>query len=550
MRWTSSLSRNAMRALSQELVGQFIGEKWSQKDLMDLMDLEPSYSDWSKDHIIAATMAKAVFSKRDDFELDNLEDKAMETFRSSEQSCSDTNALLRARAEGSVSFTPAVERVFSRARQKISRILGKCPSIAQLDCRYGPGATTTLKRKAADVYAKCSVGLVCSRDLVPVVSELVKAYPPMFGLTPGCGNLSIRVDLAVARLAFVPKTYKALRAIGVEPFMNLFLQLGIGKWMDHRLKRFGIDIHDQSINQQLALEGSLSGLLATIDLSNASDTISYLLVMELLPPDWLCLLDLCRSSVFELPSGELVTLEKYSSMGNGYTFPLETLIFYALAKASAEDSCVDGAVSAYGDDIVVPTGAVAMLLETLKALGFTPNSSKSFWSSPFRESCGHDYYNGENIRPVFLRGTRVCDLYVYHNGLIRAGFVDAASIVRRFVPPYLTLYGPDGFGDGVLISHPMSAVFKPFGRDFGYNGVTFDAFSISTKKRRYRVNHILYPLYLTYTASYSQLDYLTASTLDRSCNGNGLVSVDVSDIEAVDVPYSRVRHYIPFDPRG
>jgi len=91
--------------------------------------------------------------------------------------------------------------------------------------------------------------------------------------------------------------------------------------MKKRLGLFGVNLRDQSVNQRYALLGSIDGSLATIDLSSASDTVSYALVMSLLPSGWFDLLDLFRSECVEVPGG-VIELEKFSSMGNAYTFEL------------------------------------------------------------------------------------------------------------------------------------------------------------------------------------------------------------------------------------
>jgi hypothetical protein len=89
---------------------------------------------------------------------------------------------------------------------------------------------------------------------------------------------------------------------------------------------------------------------------------------------------------------------KFSSMGNGCTFGLESLIFAAAARAvGSRDFCV------YGDDIIIETELYEPLVTLLSALGFTTNSEKSFNQGPFRESCGVDAYLGTDITPFYVR---------------------------------------------------------------------------------------------------------------------------------------------------
>lgn len=217
-------------------------------------------------------------------------------------------------------------------------------------------------------------------------------------------------------LATVPKTWKTDRNIAVEPCKSMPYQLGIGEAMRERLLRFcGIDLkYGQRKNAALARKGSVDGSLSTLDLSAASDTISSEVVRRLFckSKGWLTHLELARSPFYKAPDGEEVILyEKFSSMGNGFTFPLETLIFYAIVRTTIElyasrtgsDSFDPALVAVYGDDIVVPTKYVRMAMMSLNLFGFKLNREKSFWNGPFRESCGEDYWYGTRVRPMFFK---------------------------------------------------------------------------------------------------------------------------------------------------
>jgi hypothetical protein len=184
----------------------------------------------------------------------------------------------------------------------------------------------------------------------------------------------------------------------------------------------GLDLDDQIPNQEMACRGSIDGSLATIDLSSASDTVARELVRFLLPHEWFERLDLCRSKV-GLLDGEWLRYEKFSSMGNGYTFELETLIFWSLAVSCVKLLELDPfEVRVYGDDIIVPSKAYDYLIEVLTFCGFTANSSKSFREGPFRESCGKDFYDGLEVRPFFQKESLdgVETLFRLANGIRRA----------------------------------------------------------------------------------------------------------------------------------
>jgi len=135
----------------------------------------------------------------------------------------------------------------------------------------------------------------------------------------------------------------------------------------------------------------------------ASDTLAYELVRDLLPEDWFELLDCLRS-----PKGEYQGVQtrwaKFSSMGNGFTFQLESLIFYALASSVAKHLGYERRdVAVYGDDIIIPAGMALRLVDVLAYSGFHVNTSKSYFFGPFRESCGSDWYEGRYVRPFFLK---------------------------------------------------------------------------------------------------------------------------------------------------
>jgi hypothetical protein len=95
-------------------------------------------------------------------------------------------------------------------------------------------------------------------------------------------------------------------------------------------------------------------------------------------------------------------------MGNGFTFELESLIFYALAKATAErggchDFEVKRSIGVFGDDIIVPKRIAKDLITNMSLFGFTVNEEKSFLKGFFFKSCGADYYDCSDVRPFLLR---------------------------------------------------------------------------------------------------------------------------------------------------
>jgi hypothetical protein len=201
----------------------------------------------------------------------------------------------------------------------------------------------------------------------------------------------------------VPKKTDIDRVACKEPDLNMFIQKGIGNHFRDCLRGVNIDLRDQSKNRSLAQRGSLASDLATLDLSSASDTVTCELVSQLLPVCWFTLLDSVRSPVTIIDGVEHPN-HMFSSMGNGFTFELESLLFYSITRACCFFTGTRGVVSVYGDDIICPTDVAPTLIGVLDFLGFSVNPDKSFWSGSFRESCGGHYDNGFDITPFYVRG--------------------------------------------------------------------------------------------------------------------------------------------------
>jgi hypothetical protein len=186
----------------------------------------------------------------------------------------------------------------------------------------------------------------------------------------------------------------------------LFYQLSVGRHLKKRLQRFGIDLKKgQEVHRRVACQASRDDKLCTIDLSSASDTIASNLVKLLVPEMWADILDDLRCKfTYDLVKGKWLRLEKFSSMGNGFTFELETILFGCLVleacSSALQRECFFGTdVFVYGDDIICPKEAYEEVKVVLEFFGMTLNKKKSFYEGPFRESCGGDFWGGADVRP-------------------------------------------------------------------------------------------------------------------------------------------------------
>ncbi len=223
------------------------------------------------------------------------------------------------------------------------------------------------------------------------------------------------------RVISVPKTQKTPRIIAVEPTCMQYMQQGLAEAIVNAIERddkrsWLVGFSDQEPNQVLAHDGSLSGKLATLDLSEASDRVSNQHVRKMLQnfPHLFAAVDATRSRKADVPGYGVQRLAKFASMGSALCFPIEALVFSTLIFMGIQDALKEpltrnlitryrGKVRVYGDDIIVPVEFVPFVVSRLENFGFRVNASKSFWNGSFRESCGKDYYAGNDVTVVKVR---------------------------------------------------------------------------------------------------------------------------------------------------
>ncbi len=283
--------------------------------------------------------------------------------------------------------------VLSVARRFIAETLGEVVPWDELSGSFSGGASTSIRRGTGTIARKYQEGTDITEDAIMHFLRLTKSdvwAPRDFNLVKG--NVMFTV----------PKTSQIDRCAAKEPDYNMFVQKAIGDYIRVCLKRKGINLNDQTLNQRLAKQGSLYNDLATIDLSSASDSISTQLVLLLLPEEWFNLLDDVRSKVTYI-DGQPHVNYMFSSMGNAFTFELESLIFWALTRACAFLTHTRGKISVYGDDIICPVGLKDAVLSTFEFCGFRINLKKSFFEGSFRESCGKHWDKGVDVTPFYVK---------------------------------------------------------------------------------------------------------------------------------------------------
>jgi hypothetical protein len=187
-----------------------------------------------------------------------------------------------------------------------------------------------------------------------------------------------------SRFSTVPKNNSVDRPINLEPFGNMVVQRSIGTALRSVLAREGLDLDHTADVHRIRISDST---VATIDLKNASDSISLALCRSILPKNFMSLLEKARSEFLLGPDGLAYPMKKISSMGNGFTFELMTMILYALCQT------LDDKSSVFGDDIIIIKTVAPQIIRLLNEVGFVVNVEKSFIDGPFRESCGANYHD-------------------------------------------------------------------------------------------------------------------------------------------------------------
>jgi hypothetical protein len=333
--------------------------------------------------------------------------------------------------------------LFRGARALVSRAIYRinywriCPS-------HGPGA----------VFPACRPSEKSKfRTIYSTIECLYPFYEFFIGTENGIAEARILdrdislSDKIIAKLVAVPKDSRGPRLITVHPKEAIWIQQGLRNSLEQavehcELTRGFVNFEDQSINAQLALHSSRSGKYSTIDLKDASDSISLELFEYLFggAAKWFTA---CRATEVKLLDGSCVKLSKYAAMGNATVFPVESLIFWALIRSGIR--CYHGVncddIYVFGDDIIVPSQFYDASIKSLVRAGLKPNPTKCFHRGLFRESCGVDAFNGIDVTPHRMKrfkGSSLLDLVslcALAKNLRRDGYEETAShiysIVRR-----------------------------------------------------------------------------------------------------------------------
>lgn len=327
----------------------------------------------------------------------------------------------------------------------------------------------------------------------------------------------------IAEFHLVPKGLDKKRSISMEPTCNQYFQFALFKRIDEWMQshpEIRVDLHDQDKSRRLALDGSKTYRYATVDLSNASDNITWKLVKEVFAgTPMLAYMKLVRTQYANV-YGKLVQLAKYAPMGSSLCFPIECIVFAACASYACWLSGIPQNFRVYGDDIVIDCRAYSALCDILQRLHFVVNVEKSYAWSCFTEACGIECYRGYDVTPLRLsRKYDMCKAFamspqqlaslvdlansLYAYGLFKARryviwqILAIYSLVPFSVNPETGIYHPTPTN-----SHLRTRVAR--GRDYDYQTVQYETYSAVSKVER-GVDDIRYLRHLEATEMRQQL---------------------------------------------
>lgn len=385
---------------------------------------------------------------------------AVDKFLETERVCYSVNQRMRSITGNyglTVSDMAFIDRL-DRWKEKIRIVLGRVPEY--LEPSFSGGSTTSTRKLESTIFDKLSM----TPERYPHSTETVDFlfYQSRWGDIAHQRGLYPRV--AVANEYFtVKKNGLTDRSCCMEAVLNLSYQLAVGKVLRKRaFKVLNIDLnHGADLHRLLALKGSIDGGIATLDLTSASDRWARELVRYLLPLEWRYLLDSLRATHTSF-GGKRLYLEKFSSMGNGFTFELETILFATLAHVVAAEEGLEAEIHCFGDDLIVPVAMAESLGHALASVGHQLNFEKSFSEGPFRESCGGDYHSGEAVSTAKLEKLpeEPSDWISFANNLRRVSggrerywglVIPVWKKVLTFLPNQIrTMRGPSHLGDAVI----------------------------------------------------------------------------------------------------
>jgi hypothetical protein len=394
-----------------------------------------------------------------------------------------------------------------KARKIAKRILGKYDPERTIDAsRFGRKSSIgcPLSRAYLDIKLSDAGAFTGSSECSKWFKEVYLEKDPLLAKIVANMIEGGILEHESLKLTLVPKSWKIHRGITPLTLIALFYSYGVGTQVEEALARCGLDIKRLQEKHAKIIKAysfrkyndRLGGSHATVDLSSASDSLTSELLNRILPREWY---NACKKTfVHQINIGGTMSYTaSVLPMGNGLTFPVETLIFYCLIKAIKELTRTKGICSTYGDDLIYPSRMHKHVTHIFANIKLKINLDKTYVKYPFRESCGADFYRGYNVRSFFLpnayrgpsRTRYLAWLHQVYNGLINrwshfelpqtlryllseASFVSPCGLLR--VPPTypdtsgFKVESPTDILSDVCVWEPVAIVFHDGSRWFQF----------------------------------------------------------------------------------
>jgi hypothetical protein len=408
--------------------------------------------------------------------------------------------------------TPETLEATQRVADIVSSMLGRFEP-AEWRTKHGPGAVADMRHTQFKY------------DFPTWPAKLSNVFPlAEFGFA----NLGLWAEYAggdgsafsehepPSKLIDVPKTLKTPRLIASEPVSHQWCQQAIKDFLTDSLARTplnrAIHFRDQRENQGLALEASHTQSHATIDLSSASDRLSCWTVERIFRRNHSLVeaLHATRTrwvvNTIDRKSPTFHRLRKFACMGSACTFPVQSYVFAILAVSAVIVSRklpitiksirrISQEVRVFGDDMIVPIDGWTTLQGILGSLELEVNRTKTFYSGKFRESCGLDAYDGNDVSAVYSktipdvsRPGSIISLVETHNNFAMRGYWRICEYIkstvmreRRFLFPCVPI-GSGTFGWAHPLGYDYSGLKTRYNRDLQRTEVLVD--SIVNRTRR------------------------------------------------------------------
>jgi len=271
------------------------------------------------------------------------------------------------------------------------------------------------------------------------------------------GTYVPEAKLPISRLCVVPKDHRGPRIICAEPKEIQFAQQGLARVLcnivaSDPIASRHIHFRDQRPNFRLS---RYYKRVATVDLSDASDHVSMALMRAIFPREVCDILSRVRSILVRDPDEELTRVYCYATMGSALCFPVETLVFWAIAQACVPDNVKEAAdVLVFGDDIIVPLEYLDRVCDSLQQCDLIINRKKTCGPcTPVRESCGSWFWFGKDARCVQIKSFPTakgdyapwCACIEYAKDLYNKGFQNSAQAILDICNGILQVpYGYNG----------------------------------------------------------------------------------------------------------